>query len=458
MIHSYIKKNLFAICVSGLVLVLPSCGSKTTGNTGGYGGRGTFNATDMTDYSNYEVTANLVYDGSHCKVYIDQDDNYMTDSTAAALGAEFDSNIYNKIVSSFGEPSDVDGNGKIIILILNIRDSYATSGTYVAGYFDPVNEYDPSADILTQYSNDADMIYMDSYPGGSNLSKFKETMAHEFQHLINFTQKVFVQGSSTGFDTWVNEGMSSAAEQIYEGSQIQWKINYYNSDTHGDIAKGQRFIAWDNDKSGAYDSVLGNYSTVYLFFQWLRIQASNGNGIFKVIMNDSNVNGTAVFNAAKTYMTGFDDSSFGNLMRDWFITNIISDSSATGYYSYKGEIAQLTNHAYSGSSTSLLPGECIYRNISDGAVFSNSSPVYGAGVSSSDVVSYTSPYSAGTLVVYNSGMNESGGTSGTGVLPSEVSVAATSTASSKSLSAVSEGENDYPIDVMIKIKDFSKFK
>jgi len=172
-------------------------------------------------------------------------------------------------------------------------------------------------------------------------------------------------------------------------------------------------------------------------------------------MNDPGVDGTAVFNAAKTYLTGFDDSSFGNLMRDWHITNIVSDIDVTGYYSYNGEIAQLTKHVYTGGSASLLPGESIYRNIGDGTVFLNSSPIFAAGISTAEVPDFTSPYPAGVLVVYNSGMSESVGTSGTGVLPSQTD---TASISFKSLSLLPAEKIDYPIGVVIKIKDFSPLK
>ena len=60
-------------------------------------------------------------------------------------------------------------------------------------------------------------------------------------------------------DTWINEGLSSAAEYVYKGSHITDKINYYNADPNTYIAQGLNFLTWLN----YYE----NYSTVYLFFQ-----------------------------------------------------------------------------------------------------------------------------------------------------------------------------------------------
>ena len=59
------------------------------------------------------------------------------------------------------------------------------------------------------------MLYMDCNPGNPAATTFNLTMAHELQHLVNFNQKVFVQGSPAGQDTWINEGLSNAAEYVY---------------------------------------------------------------------------------------------------------------------------------------------------------------------------------------------------------------------------------------------------
>lgn len=215
-------------------------GDGTSGGTGGAADTvndGTFYATNLTNGAAYAVTADIVYNGTRCKVYKDRNDTGMNANAAAAMGQEFDNNIYGLMVNTFGTASDVDGDGKITILVLDIKDG-GSDTSYVAGYFDPVNEFDSATSAETRYSNERDMLYMDSNPGADYPSAFKETMAHEFQHLISFNQKVFVQGSETGFDAWIDEGLSSAAERIYTGSQITDKIDYFNTGYSSDIAKG----------------------------------------------------------------------------------------------------------------------------------------------------------------------------------------------------------------------------
>jgi hypothetical protein len=455
-------KSFRAILVSSIILslfALTACGSD---DSSGAPGTINFNATDFTDDSNYVVTADLAYEGKYCWVYKDRSDTYMDDSTARAMGQEFDANIYSKIVSSFGTPSDVDGNDRIILLILDIRDGGA-GGSYVAGYFSAINEFDSDDYVETRYSNECDMLYMDSNPGASYPDTFKETMAHEFQHLIDFNQKVFVQGSSTGFDTWIDEGMSSAAEKIYSGAQITDKITYFNSDPNHDIILGQRFIAWGR---GAGYSVLGNYSTVYLFFQWLNIQSDNDNSIYKIIMNNSYDDYRAVW-AAKSELSEFGGYSFAHLMRDWHIANLLCDD--TGIYGYKNEIAITvgSNHYFnntaintsysSGDTRFMLPGECIYLNTTDYPL-PDTANIDAAGVDTSNgdiVTDIAGGYSGDVLVVYNTSSVDSSTTSETGVLPNTVTLPASAMKSMKTLSTAGKV---YPIDKVIRLKDMKNMK
>jgi len=66
----------------------------------------------------------------------------------SGLQTEFDTNIYPADTSNFGsEPNPgIDNDPLITILLLNIRDGLSgASSSYVAGYFDPGNEYPLSA-------------------------------------------------------------------------------------------------------------------------------------------------------------------------------------------------------------------------------------------------------------------------------------------------------------------------
>jgi large repetitive protein len=351
---------------------------------------GTFWAYNIQFDTYYQVTAAKVYEGEHCIIYRENgEEDYLSDSLAVTLGQDFDNNINNQIINSFGNPSDVDRNGKIVLLALDIRDGFSGSGGYVAGYFDPTNTY--SANTYAA-SNEKDMLYLDTYPGldGADTSTFRETMAHEYQHLINYYQKVFVQNVGE-FDLWINEGMSSAAEKIYAGAQITSKIQQY-SEGIGGIENGRNFISWTGD--------LDSYATVYLFFQWLGLQSSQGDAVYKTIMSQSATDYSAVQTVAEDTIAGA-PATFSELLGAWFAANYIKASS--GLYGYKGNaaFASLNPPGYSYSFATLKAGEGVYSTISTAvSPFTYPQIVY-MGVSADGTIDTTSPYTGEVLITYN---------------------------------------------------------
>lgn len=443
-----VKNSINSILVSGIILSLFAVTACGGGGGGGGGddpeGTKSFKAYNMVTDSVYSLNAVLVYNGTYCNVYREKGaESYMSDSVVNQMGQEFDNNIYDKINDNFGTPSDVDGDGKITLLILDIKDGFSGSGGYVAGYFDPTNEYDSST---YSASNEMEMLYMDSYPGASDIDGFKQTMAHEFQHLVNFNQKVFVQGFSAGFDTWINEGMSSAAEKIYSGSQIQWKIDYYNDDENSDIVRGQNFVNWGDDY---YNSDLGNYATVYLFFQWLSIHGG-GDSVYKKIMDNTSDTYQAVFDEMQV-ATGCED--FSELLRSWFIANLLNNTS--GLYGYGASFPSITVHYFNdvsgytaGMTWGLNAGEGIYLDISSTGLYSitSISPIFYAGITSGGVIDVDdagNEYTGNVLICYNRNGSSAGSGGDTGALPNVLPGS-----SSKILKSVSAGNRMYPIDVV----------
>ena len=109
-------------------------------------------------------------------------------------------------IDYFGAPPDVDGDGITDVLLLDIRDSFAQTGAFVAGFFDPADLTDGD------FSNRRDLLYVDTRPtidrGTSiDVQAAAATIAHELQHLI---QAAYAGAGPE--DTFVNEGLSEYAE------------------------------------------------------------------------------------------------------------------------------------------------------------------------------------------------------------------------------------------------------
>ena len=399
--------------------------------------RGNFWAKDLSTntQSPYRISAELLVTGEYCTVWVEKGCGIYYD-TAKKVADEFDENIYNKMIDNFsinitynmisdvfgnstGIPSNAnyntmqfadilgDEDGKLCILLLDIRDGYkeGVNESYVGGYF-------WAGDLIPALgSNRCDMIYIDTYPGMSTPEMVDEafsTLAHEMQHLMNFVtsyvKRYEKKGNTTNIlsmDIWINEGLSSAAEYVYKGGHVQERVSWFlengsKSDTvNGLIDKGNNFFVWGNRSNESQYAILDDYATVYLFFQWLRLQSSE-TGIYKKIISSSKVDHSAVVDNISGY------SSWDALLKTWLAANCIN--AATGPYGYNNDpvLKDIKTPAPSSLTTniSLSPGEGVYSII--GNVFSK--PADGANIkyailSDSAVVSTAA--NGYTLLTYN---------------------------------------------------------
>ncbi|MGG3693249.1 Ig-like domain-containing protein, partial [Heyndrickxia ginsengihumi] len=277
---------------------------------------------------------------------------FILQKTAALLGREFDNHIYTSDVDNFGTPSDVDHNGKVNILCYDIQDGFSGDGGYIAGYFSPMDLFN------VENSNQSEIFYIDTYPlmgmgSSKDVSAAYSTLAHEFQHMINFNQKVLVQGIDQT-DTWIDEGLSMAAEQIYTGAPLQDRIDYYNSDS--DITNGHSLLYWDS-----YGDTLANYSLSYLFMQYLKDQCNQGDSIFKELINDPHSDYRAVEDLIHKYIDT--NLTFGQFMTDFRAALVLKEQS--GLYGFNGDSSfdSLNVKTYNGSSTYLKGGGAIVKTL-----------------------------------------------------------------------------------------------
>lgn len=111
----------------------------------------------------------------------------------------------------FGDAPDVDGSGKVKVLLVDIQDGWdpETGGGFIAGFFNP-GDLNPA--LPTNNSNEADIIYIDTYPGiyrdnqAAHPERPLNVVAHEYQHLIhaNYGNLIVFQ----------NEAQSEVSEMI----------------------------------------------------------------------------------------------------------------------------------------------------------------------------------------------------------------------------------------------------
>ncbi|MDR2104084.1 MAG: hypothetical protein LBP42_08295, partial [Treponema sp.] len=334
------------------VLVLCACPNGFGGDSGGdvafidtdVGTTQQFWAFNMSKRSSYSIQSVLLAETESCLVYAECDaagrpKNNLTQDTAKNIARKYEVTIYPQIRGAFGEIVHITGKEKITLLLLDIQDGLdpETEG-YVAGYF---NSDDMEAKISD--SNKRDMLYIDTNPGLREMEGLYSTMAHELQHLINYSNRV-LQGKGA-LDLWINEGLSTAAEYIY-GGDPSYRVASYNADFGKTIRFGNNFFVWYGrwELKDPYDG-LANYSTAYLFFQWLRIHAANGIGIYKEILNAPHGDVQAVTENARQRipelkLTGSKDKDWETLLRTWLLANFYQ--SPNGLYGYQDKIKEMT--------------------------------------------------------------------------------------------------------------------
>jgi len=184
-----------------------------------------FSCVTQTDFPNTptDITAEVVKVSNNAVIYED------TLSRGAFTAGEYDDialNFDNVIIGTdtlyFGAPDDVDGDiapGQVIILysqgVNRMTEDYSQG--FIAGFFCPL-------DLGFPTGNRAKMFYVlvpdpagDLTPGSdanlltkTNVLRITDnTVAHEFQHLINAQV-----GTGAAEEVWINEGLSHLAEEV----------------------------------------------------------------------------------------------------------------------------------------------------------------------------------------------------------------------------------------------------
>jgi hypothetical protein len=199
----------------------------------------------------------------------------------------------------FGQPPDIDHNGKVFLLLIDVRDDFVpdSSETFVAGYFDPLDQL--------QQGNLADIIYLDTNPGlinGHTTPFTLSILAHEYQHLIHY-------GQDQREELWINEGLSELAPVLM-------------GLPHRDFAS---YLANTNVQLDRFDNELSDYARCGLFFLYSWVQLGT-QYIQELVQRDK----TGVEGIEST-LVHYQDLSFDDLVLNWHLANYMQGEGELGY-------------------------------------------------------------------------------------------------------------------------------
>ena len=394
-----------------------------------------FWAMNLVTEKYYQIDAELLAESANCRVWVEKGSGVSAE-TASSMANAYENDILPKMLSTFARIGPIsdgekiianntmqladwlgDGDGKLCILLLDIVDGYkqGVNDSYCAGYFWAGNLFEKTdtRDPSFKYSNESDMIYIDTYPGRPGSRESNATFAHEMQHMMSYANTRMTKRSPYPLDIWIDEGLSLAAEWVYYGSHSVSRVNWYNQDPSGLIKKGNNFFVWDNRGSENQYAVLDDYATAYLFFQWLRLQAGSSDIYYNLTLSDEYYDYRAVTNAANRAIPGQGYNNWGTLLKTWHAANYINAPS--GPYGYKDD-ATLKNirakTAPAGVMTlPLAPGEGVYSITNGSSLPGNTQYINYAGLNRSGAeMSDTKTFSGGALLTFNSNSNTGGST------------------------------------------------
>ena len=246
-----------------------------------------------------EVKATPRYGDDDILIFVDNKDNeIITDATIDALAEGLISKVKNEHytrnpdtgviyndIAIFGDPpvipDDHNYPGYIALFLLTeIKEPQSLRGGIIEGYFNPYDQTNGTG------SNQTNILYIDSRESLIDKGQSERaidgvlgTMAHEFQHLINYNRYRLAGG---GFEAthWIyNEGLSEVAS-IRNG---------YSERTAEDYLESPNRFRFFSRPDGNTDIVLRGYERAMLWVHYLserfgdeflfELTGSNGQGL-----------------------------------------------------------------------------------------------------------------------------------------------------------------------------------
>ena len=180
-----------------------------------------------------------------------------------------------------------DGDLRIQILIYDIVDN---SGNVMASGFFWGKDFYPSGSETK--SNLAEIFYLDASQMNGYPDYMYSTLAHEFQHMIHFNQKVVKNG--VGSEAWYNEMLSMMTEDVMSDiigisptnwqHSIQQRIPYFLPSYYKLGVTEWGLTEWNNNPD---EYIRNSYATKYAFGAYLLRNFGGTELLSKILANSS---------------------------------------------------------------------------------------------------------------------------------------------------------------------------
>jgi hypothetical protein len=279
-----------------------------------------------------------------------------TDGEYRAFAVAMDTLVNPVDTGAFGAPTDIDGNGRVGILFTRAVNALTSqsSPSIVLGYYyarDLLPRKSPFGDCPG--SNVAEMFYLlVPDPNGSVNSNPRSkvfvqsvavaTIAHEYQHLINASRRMYVTNSPrVDEEVWLNEGLSHIAEELvfYESDGASPRGNVGGAELAPGTPVRAMFDVYQRGNFGRYreylrspelngplalNDALATRGAAWSFLRYLADRIAPEDGTLWRRLVNAPLTGAANLEAA---LAGSGTTLLGAL-RDWSVSVIADDLSS----------------------------------------------------------------------------------------------------------------------------------
>lgn len=311
------------------------------------------------------ITAAVTYTNDKVIIYNDvaSPANGFTATDYQQIGDEFSTLIYPTDTSYFGSPLDQDKNGRIIVLYTPEVNKLTPShnDSFVGGFFFAGDLFPSTGSNACPQSNMAELFYvLTPDPDGTFNNKrttatvrqgTRGTIAHEFQHMINASNRIRSPIEQSFEDVWLDEALSHFAEDavgravrgIGEAENagiartVGGSVDDFNAFFFQNFNRFQRYLQNPGPfgpTSAAADTSLAVRGAAWALLRYTADQYAPGGDIKAFTLKLAGGPDVGVSNLIKN--AGNPD--FQTLISGWMIANYADDAGIPGLsslYSYK---------------------------------------------------------------------------------------------------------------------------
>lgn len=274
-----------------------------------------------------------------------------TDVDFQRFATRFDTLVYPLDVTTFGAPTDIDNNGRVaIIFTLEVNRITPPNASFYIGGFTFSRDLFPLVATpraaACPTSNEGEYFYLltpdplGTVNGNRRSALFVDSIAtaviaHEFEHLINVSRRLYVNQANVFEARWLDEGLAHVAEELlfYREAGLGPRANLgidditasqrrrtaYNLDMNGNAGRYRSFLLqpMKNSPYASNDS-LATRGAAWDLLRYLvdRTSATDADLVFRLANSpDSGV----------TNMRTVFGPELAAYVRDWSVSHAVDD-------------------------------------------------------------------------------------------------------------------------------------